>query len=307
MTEQLLGIDWGSTNRRAYLVTASGSRLLRHEDDRGILAENGQFAASLNALRTQLGVSPDIPVVMSGMVGSAQGWQEVAYLGNHVSLGDLPRSLSPLQDLAAGESCFIVPGYYYADHEIDVMRGEETQLLGALALGHGSGWVVLPGTHSKWVYINSGRMAHWSTYMTGEMFAMLSREGTLSSLLRVGVEHEDMADFDAGIVFARKRLTLTNALFSVRARVVSGAMPATKARAFVSGLLIGTEFVGAQDSDTVCESITLIGSDALVQRYARAASLFNIAVKIMDPHDVYCAALSRIFVGVQTQGNFHAR
>jgi 2-dehydro-3-deoxygalactonokinase len=295
MADRVLGVDWGTSNRRAYLVDRTGNCERFFEDDRGMLAEQGRFAESLDALRSTMDVGPDVPVVLSGMVGSAQGWREVPYLGNEVPLSALPAHLVQVRP-----GCLIVPGYRRSGPDVDVMRGEETQLLGALALGHADGWVVLPGTHSKWVALAGGRMERWSTYITGELFAMLGREGTLAPLLRAGHEQENPADFDAGLALAQRRLPLTNALFGVRARVVSGALDAASARAFVSGLLIGTEFVGAFDNGTACESIVLVGSPQLVQRYARAAAHFAIGVTVLDPHAAYRAALSRFLA----QGTF---
>jgi 2-dehydro-3-deoxygalactonokinase len=292
MAGQILGIDWGTTNRRAYLVSDDGRCLRTHEDDRGMLAESGRFAASFDELLTRMEIASDVPVVMSGMVGSTQGWQEVAYLDNAVPLSALPSHLSPLRDGLSGRSCYIVPGYCRRGEDVDVMRGEETQLFGALSLGQPDGWVALPGTHSKWAYLRDGRIERWSTYMTGEMFAMLARGGTLSALMAIDTETDDVDAFNDGVALARRRLPLTHALFSVRARVVSGVMPAAKARSFVSGLLIGTEFADAHDSGSPCDTVSLICSPMLVSRYERAATLFGIGVATIDPHAAYCAALT---------------
>jgi 2-dehydro-3-deoxygalactonokinase len=161
MDAHLLGIDWGTSNRRAYLVDRAGACLRRHADDQGLLAVNGGFAASLAALRRLMQVDAAVPVVMAGMVGSASGWQEVPYLGTDVALDDLPRHLVAV---GGGTDVRIVPGYVGAVPDVDVMRGEETQLLGA---GVRDGWIVLPGTHSKWVYLRAGRIERLSTFMTG--------------------------------------------------------------------------------------------------------------------------------------------
>jgi 2-dehydro-3-deoxygalactonokinase len=121
---------------------------------------------------------------MSGMVGSASGWQEVDYLDASVPLEQLPQHLAAVTDPAWAGRCHIVPGYVYRNGAAaDVMRGEETQLLGAVALGHRDGWLVLPGTHSKWVLLRDGVIQSFATYMTGELFAMLSKGGTLSAMM----------------------------------------------------------------------------------------------------------------------------
>ena len=282
----LLGIDWGTSNRRAYLINQRGECLARHADDQGMLAARPHFAASIDSLMAAMQVGPDVPIVASGMIGSAQGWHEVPYLERDVPLAALPAHLRQVAPLRA-----IVPGYCQRGDEVDVMRGEETQLLGALALGQRDGWVILPGTHSKWVLLRDGMIRHIATFMTGELFATLSAQGTLAALM-TGPDNE--AAFAAGMAQARQRAPLSNALFRVRARVVTGAMPAADARSFLSGLLIGTEFVAALDmlGDSP-GSLASIASPALQQRYAAAAECFGLTLRALDPDQVYCAALAR--------------
>ena len=291
MNTTLLGIDWGTSNRRAYLVDRAGNCLARHEDGQGMLAVGRDFAASLAALRDTMRIDAAVPVLMSGMVGSASGWQEVPYLGTDVALADLPAHLAPV---AGHPGCYIVPGYCAREGSVDVMRGEETQLLGALMLGIRDGWTVLPGTHSKWVFLRAGRVDQLATYMTGELFAMLAAGGTLSTLMAAGAD--DAAAFEAGLQEARRARPLSNALFGVRARVVAGAMPAAQARSFVSGLLIGTEFVAAQAHAAEQDgALSIIGSPALAGRYAGAAAHFGMTARAFDPHALFVQALSHFF------------
>jgi 2-dehydro-3-deoxygalactonokinase len=191
-----------------------------------------------------------------------------------------------------------VPGYCYRgeDGDVDVMRGEETQLLGAQALGQGDGWVVLPGTHSKWVLLRDGATERFFTFMTGELFAALAAGGTLAPLIAAGdaAGRVDDGAFAAGVAAARLRAPLSNALFGVRARVVAGVMPAAQARDFVSGLLIGAEFIAARELNAPA-SLTLLGSPALTVRYASAAALFGMAVETSDAESLYTSALSCFF------------
>jgi 2-dehydro-3-deoxygalactonokinase len=286
-SRRLLGIDWGTSNRRAYLVDAAGTCLAERADDQGMLAARPDFAGSLAQLLAALDVGPDTPVVASGMVGSAQGWREVPYLDIDVPLEALPDHLFRIDDPRAGRPCLIVPGYAQRGGHVDVMRGEETQLLGAVALGRRDGWFVLPGTHSKWVLLEDGAVRRIATFMTGELFATLSAHGTLAPLMAQDLD--DDAAFAAGLDEARRGAPLSNALFGVRARVVTGAMPAAHARSFVSGLLVGAEFVAAGGD----APLTCIGSNALQARYARAATHFGMTLSGLDPDRVYCAALAR--------------
>ena len=282
MDAHLLGIDWGTSNRRAYLVDRAGTCLRRHADGQGLLAVNGDFAGALAALRHAMQVDETVPVVMAGMVGSASGWQEVPYLDTDVALSDLPRHLATVRDAAR---CWIVPGYAGAVPDVDVMRGEETQLLGA---GVRDGWIVLPGTHSKWVYLRAGRVARLSTFMTGELFALLGAHGTLRTVM-TGEAADDEA-FADGLRDAQRRAPLTHSLFGVRARAVTGRMAAVQVRSYVSGLLIGTEFVAAGLHDDA-GTLHLIASDALAGRYALAAAQFGRRAVALDPDQVFLAAL----------------
>ncbi|MFK3737354.1 2-dehydro-3-deoxygalactonokinase [Massilia sp. TN1-12] len=288
---RLLGIDWGTSNRRAYLVGPGGACLDRRSDDQGMLAARPDFGPSLAALLADMGTGADVPVVASGMIGSAQGWKETPYLDASVPLEDLPQHLVPVQDAASGRSCLLVPGYREQDGEgrVDVIRGEEMQLLGAVAMGRRDGWFVLPGTHSKWVRLEEGVIRHVSTFMTGEFFATLGKQGTLAPLM----DGPDIdAAFDAGVAEAGHRALLTNALFGVRARVVTGAMPAAHTRSFVSGLLIGAELLAALDltSDARGEVVS-IAAPRLHGYYARAGGQLGIALAPLDPDAVYVAAL----------------
>lgn len=253
----LLGIDWGTSNRRAWWLGAAGEVLAEHADDQGLLAAQGRFVQSLQDL---LRAGPALPercfILMAGMVGAATGWQEAPYMDAAQPLTQLTRHLLPVA--AAGPRSFIVPGVCFSapDGTVDVMRGEETQLLGALALGHGDGWYVLPGTHSKWVRLENSRVADLATYMTGELFALFTQHGTLGSVTRAPAVDAPQADlqtaaqttaqttahaFERGVA-AAARSGLSNALFGCRAQVVAGRMPASDAREYLSGLLIGAEW-----------------------------------------------------------------
>jgi 2-dehydro-3-deoxygalactonokinase len=295
MHRHLLGIDWGNSNRRAYLIDNKGRTVDTYSDGLGMLAMHGEFAAALAALVQQMNIDSATPIVLSGMVGSAQGWREAPYLSIRTPLTNLPDHLIRVDDPSiAGRAVWIVPGYRQDEAQggIDVMRGEEIQLLGAVAQGHADGWLVHPGTHSKWVLLRDGVIERFATFMTGELFSALSTSGTLAPLMGAGADNE--AAFVAGLAEARRRAPLSRALFGVRARVVAGAMPVAHARDFVSGLLIGTEFVAAQDLQ-VATSVTLLGSPVLEARYNLAASHFGTTVEMLDADVVYATALRQFF------------
>lgn len=286
-----IGIDWGTTHRRAWLLDARGEVLAFHRDDQGSLACRGRFAAALQQLLARWPVAGQVPVVMAGMVGSALGWQEVPYLDAAVPLAELSHGLVPVADAPAGARWFIVPGMAWrgAGGRADVMRGEETQLLGALALAPAEGWTVLPGTHSKWVLQQAGRVAVLRTYLTGELFAALRERGTLAPLMAAG-EGEDAAAFDVG-VRALGDEELSRALFGARARVMVGAGAAAGTAEYVSGLLIAAEWRDAVRAGmSGSQPVRLVGEPTLTERHARCARLFDCRTEVLDPEAVQHAA-----------------
>jgi 2-dehydro-3-deoxygalactonokinase len=351
----IVGIDWGTTHRRAYALDAGGRLLAEFADDQGLLAARGRFPAALADARRGLaaaigsseagsggppapgaealagavpGAAADdlagVPVILSGMVGSAQGWREAPYLECDVPLTALGQHLVPLDDPASGGRCAIVPGYRGRGPTglVDVMRGEETQLLGAVCLGHGDGWFVLPGTHCKWVLLRDGHIVSFATYLTGELFALLGAQGTLAPLLaqpRDPQAPESEAAFMAGFEAARGA-ALSNVLFACRAQVVGGGMPAADAAAWLSGALIGAEWhdvaargtsadspvpaAGAASEGCVARSraaglparVTLLGAPGLVARHAWVARRLGVTTTVVDPRDAYLAALRALLV-----------
>jgi 2-dehydro-3-deoxygalactonokinase len=286
-----IGIDWGTTHRRAWLLNVRGEVLAFHRDDQGSLACRGRFAAALQQLLARWPAARQVPVVMAGMVGSALGWQEVPYVDATVPLTELSHRLVPVADAPLGAHWFIVPGMAWrgAGGRADVMRGEETQLLGALALAPAEGWTVLPGTHSKWVLQQAGTVAVLRTYLTGELFAALRERGTLAPLMAAGAG-EDANAFDVG-VRALGDEELSRALFGARARVMAGGAAAAGTAEYVSGLLMAAEWRDAQRAGlSGSQPVRLVGEPTLTERHARCARLFDCRTEVLDPEAVQRAA-----------------
>jgi 2-dehydro-3-deoxygalactonokinase len=307
MTAAFIGIDWGTTHRRALVIGAQGETIAEHADAEGALACVGRFRASLEALLLRWPeVGPDVPVVMSGMIGSASGWQPVPYLGGDTPVGELARALVRVSDAPVGRRWFIVPGWCLRDDatgEVDVMRGEETQLFGAIHLarargakGEGltDGLYALPGTHSKWARLRAGRVVELRTYMTGELFALLGERGTLASVMhgvRRSVAPDDPA-FEAGVraMCGTSPPALSHALFGARARVVTQSLAPQAAVAYVSGLLLGAEWADARRHPSPDEPVRLIGAPALVALHAACAAQFGRHVEVLAVEAVQRAA-----------------
>ena len=288
MRVRLVGIDWGTTHRRAEWLGEGGELLAQAHDGLGVLAAQGRFAESLAELLRQGPPADDAAIVMAGAIGSASGWQEVPYLDATVPLVELGRRLVPLE---GAPGCFIVPGVRWRDGQgdVDVMRGEETQLLGALRLlgAQADGWYLLPGTHSKWVRLQGGVVTALRSYLSGELFALLGAGGTLAPLMQ-GDGFDDEA-FDRAVDGLGDE-ALSHALFGARARVVTGAMPAASARAFVSGLLIGAEWRDALRPPRVAAPLRIVGEPSLARLHERCARRFGVATQVLDVRSVQRAA-----------------
>jgi 2-dehydro-3-deoxygalactonokinase len=290
-----VAFDWGTTHRRAYALDASGHCINEHADADGALACKGRFPEALASAMQALNATPK-RVLMSGMVGSALGWKEVPYVSDDVPLTDLAQHLTEVASPAGGPRPLIVPGYCVRDAfgQPDVMRGEETQLLGAVTLGHATGWFVLPGTHSKWVQLQEGRVRQLRTYMTGELFNLLGQHGTLAAAIGAHTQDWDSAIFAEGVKAAANG-SLSRALFGTRARVVTGDMPASHTKAYLSGLLIGTELHDVHrsaDGTGDTGRFKLIGSPELATHYEAAAALLGLNVEVLDARAAFLSAMA---------------
>jgi 2-dehydro-3-deoxygalactonokinase len=293
-----LGIDWGGTHRRAWRYDGE-SLVARHDDSAGLLSVAPRFAASLPVLLAGLGLPAGAPatLVMAGMVGSAQGWQEAPYLDASRSLLELPQRLVRLTAPGAPDNAWIVPGVRWQGmgDAVDVMRGEETQLLGALHLlgggAHANGWYVLPGTHCKWVWLEGGRIRWLRTYLTGELFALLGERGTLAPLMQHGRDQHDTQAFSRGVTHAAEA-AMSHALFGARARVVTGALPREAAASYVSGVLIGTEWhdLRRQPGLAADAPVRVIGAPRLAALHAACAAQLGHQVELLDVQAVQAAA-----------------
>ena len=279
----LIGVDWGTSAFRAFLLDSTGAILDRRAAPRGILAvKAGDFA---NVLSAEIGdwlSAGRCPVVMSGMIGSRQGWLEAPYVTCPAGAADLAAGLVPLA--AAGMNVRIVPGVETATATMrDVMRGEETQIFGALArLKLDSGRFVLPGTHSKWAIVADGRIASFATYMTGEIYAACKAHTILGRLMEEA--GDSRAAFARGVREGAKSGTpgaLLHRLFGVRTAGLFGEVPGADLSDYLSGLLIGSELADAGLGGI--PAVRIIASAALAARYQAAAAELGFETAVVDP------------------------
>ena len=288
MIPAFLAVDWGTTNRRCFTVAADGRVMSRTADDHGIL-NVPDFPAEIAALRAAAGATP---ILLAGMVGSTRGWIEVPYVTAPAGLGEIAAGIGRPQD-----GVVIVPGVLHGDAvRPDIMRGEEVQVIGALAMGLiGDGLACHPGTHTKWIEIEDARIARFRTVMTGDIFAALKATSILSDVLA----HEPAADdvFLQGVDHGLENPDLTAELFGVRARVVTGQMSAADGASRISGLLIGTDVrtgLGRGRADVV----PLIGDPALCARFALALERAGRETVIIDGEAAFVAGARAIMAEI---------
>ena len=294
MTADWIAVDWGTSNLRVWAM--QGDRVLAHsasDDGMGKLTAQEFEPALLRLISPWLGAEVT-PVIACGMLGSRQGWHEAPYRAvpcAPVQPGTLVTVVTQDPRLRVQ----IVPGLKQSA-PADVMRGEETQIAGALAgLAQFDGVLCLPGTHSKWADIAQGQVAGFRSFMTGELFALLTQH----SVLRHGLGGEGWEDaaFEQGVAeaFASPHAG-TAALFTLRAEGLLTGLPAASARARLSGLLIGAELVSARDF-WANRPVVLIGAKALSGLYAQALGLQGIDCQSFDATSCTLAGLSAARLG----------
>jgi 2-dehydro-3-deoxygalactonokinase len=230
-----------------------------------------------------------LPAILCGMVGASLGWTVAPYVDCPADLGALANNLTTVADgvrIVPGLRCQGIFG------TPDVMRGEETQILGWLAQHPdyriGRQIVCHPGTHAKWVLVEDGRIARFLTAMTGELFAVLSQH----SVLKSNAPAEDDVAFDQGLAAAGPGDALAARLFSARARVVGGDAPSESTSSYLSGLLIGAEVASVPRLlGEASARIALLGAAGLCDRYRRALTRAGAEVEVFDGEAAAVAGL----------------
>jgi len=299
MQAQLIALDWGTTSLRAYLLGPAGQVLKMRSLACGIMqlpntprliadhwCADGFELAFDEACADWLQDNPGIAVIACGMVGSAQGWHEAAYRETPASLGALSTALQTVRSVR-GVEVHIVPGVIQHSTLPNVMRGEETQVLGVLQTHpHLNDCLIgLPGSHSKWVQVQDGCLVHFDTFMTGELYAAVC-EHTILGRTQQQAEQFDAAAFDRGVQVALspdgERGPLST-LFSARTLSLTGQLSPVQQPDYVSGLLIGHELVALGNvlrrrrGGQPLPAIILIGNTQLCERYRRALGACGFA------------------------------
>ncbi|MEL4870661.1 2-dehydro-3-deoxygalactonokinase [Pantoea agglomerans] len=262
MTSRYIAIDWGSTNLRAWLYQDEQC-LESRQSEAGVTRLNGKSPEAVLAEVTQNWRDGATPVVMAGMVGSNVGWKIAPYLPVPAHFSAIGEQLT-----SVGDNIWIIPGLCVSrDDNHNVMRGEETQLLGARTLSPSSVYV-MPGTHCKWVQADAEQIHDFRTVLTGELHHLLLTH----SLVGAGLPAQEAspAAFNAGLERGLASPDVLPKLFEVRASHVLGNLPREQVSEFLSGLLIGAEVATMRDFVPSGQAITLVAGSALTSRYQQA-------------------------------------
>jgi 2-dehydro-3-deoxygalactonokinase len=279
----MIAVDWGTSSLRVYRLDGCGSVLEMRSSSRGILSvEKGNFAAALEAQAKDWIAAGDRPVMISGMIGSRQGWLEVPYVTCPAGFEEIVAGMRKVT--WDGGTAWIAPGLTCRDEAgiPDVMRGEEVQILGVLdRLGPGAHTVCLPGTHSKWVEVTDGRIMRFTTHMTGEAFAVFKAHSILGRMMKDGAS--DLAAFEDGVRRSADAGGLLHHLFGVRTRGLFGELTEAIAASYLSGMLIGHEIRSAHGRRG---RVHVLCSAQLAEIYGRAFSVLGIEANALDPDSV---------------------
>jgi 2-dehydro-3-deoxygalactonokinase len=276
----LIAVDWGTTNLRAYLIDAQGKILEHRSCPGGVMSvQDRNFEAPLLSVVGEWLAQAKLPLIAAGMIGSRQGWREAPYLPcpARIDIAALQLTAVPFQDsqgethqllIGAGVQCVDDSGLH------DVMRGEETQLWGS-DLSDGA-VCILPGTHCKWAWMGTGgEIQQFRTYMTGELFALLTKHGILGRLMKPG---EDDQAFKRGVLLGKNDSAhASHIIFSARTAGLMGTLASESLSDYLSGILIGLEIGSSMKiAGALPTQIHLIGDDELCMRYAKALQAVEI-------------------------------
>ncbi len=293
----LLACDWGTTRLRAWTLGDAGEVLAERSFELGVsrLAAGEAEGVFRDQVRPSL-AAERLPAILCGMIGSDLGWRPAGYAACPAGPEDVARALVRVEEEPA--PVLIVPGVRGPGlGGADVMRGEETQVFGWMALEaaetQGRTLLCHPGTHAKWILVEGGRIVRFVTFMTGELYAVLGQH----SILKAADTPDHAEAFAEGLAAAGDGGALGARLFGTRARVVGAGKPAASTSSYLSGLLIGAEVAAAPGllGLAALEDVALVGDPALCGRYRQALEARGHRVSFRDGGEAARAGLSSLY------------
>jgi 2-dehydro-3-deoxygalactonokinase len=274
-THPFIAVDWGTSSFRAALIAPDGEILDELAEPRGITSfKQGEFAPYLIATCARMTKAGGQSFVLSGMVGSKDGMAEVPYCACPATVMDVARNVR----WAVKDRVAIAPGVRFEND--DVMRGEEIQIFGAAAvLQLRDATMVLPGTHSKWVNLESGAILGFNTFMTGEIYALLAQHSILAKSFSQQSTFFEPQAFLKGIDYASEGVSLLNTAFSVRVKSLFKELAPEHVASYLSGIVIGEELAAMQVQPGV--ELIVVGSQQLTERYQLALEHLGAQVRTL--------------------------
>ncbi|MEM1429808.1 MAG: 2-dehydro-3-deoxygalactonokinase [Pseudomonadota bacterium] len=295
-----IAVDWGTSHLRAWLIGGDGTMLGSRASDAGMgRLRRDQFeGALLDLVGDALPPTGPVQVLCCGMAGSRQGWAEAAYL----PVPCVPPTASKATRVLTSDPRLdvrLLPGLKQG-RPADVMRGEETQIAGVLAKEPAfDGVICLPGTHSKWAQVSAGEVVSFRTFLTGEMFALLSQHSVLRHT--IGADGWDDDAFAAAVADGLSTPARLSAdLFTLRAEALLTGLAPDTARARLSGLLIGVELAAARPY-WLGQSVTIVGESSLARAYAQALKAQGLQPRSLPAEDVTLAGLASARHGARAE------
>jgi 2-dehydro-3-deoxygalactonokinase len=289
---KLIAVDWGTTRLRARLLDATGAILAEAISDKGIGPLNG--SGHETAFESLVAPWPAVPAIMTGMVGSRQGWREAAYVPCPADATGIAAALTRFTT-STGREVAIIPGLSVG--KSNVMRGEETQIVGLTHAEPGfTGTAILPGTHSKWARMHGGAAVEFASFISGELFALLAKQ----SLLRHSVSDPDkIGDVSASPAFRAgveevRAVPFPATLFPVRARQLLTDTKPDANLAHLSGLVIGGEIAAATTMGLARGALRIVAAGPLARAYGVALDVFGLSAEMRDGDAMALAGLVRI-------------
>lgn len=292
-SDNFIAVDWGSSNLRLW-VYQQGQCVWQHVSQDGVIKHQASTFKDIWLSLLHLcpySLTKDTTAVMSGMIGSNIGWKDSHYLLCPTSVKALSQYLTRVED-AGPVPVFIIPGLQIAGPDTyNVMRGEETQLLGVLA---DNSWYVFPGTHCKWVYVKNGKVCDFQTIMTGEFFHLLLHHSIVGkNVLR---HKSNTQDFLAGAERGKYETCLPRSVFELRSRIVSNSLSSDALYETLSGLLIGHEIAQMLQhySISIEDEVVVVGNNDLLIRYQTVFHYFGYRCRLINGEMAFIQGIRRL-------------
>ncbi|WID94465.1 2-dehydro-3-deoxygalactonokinase [Bosea vestrisii] len=296
MPKPLIALDWGTTRARAFLIGEDGTVLGKRSADRGIQSvPPGGFPAAFAEIAGEFRQArSDATVLLAGMVGSRNGWVEAPYVACPASPEEIAAAGLAVT-LDDGTQATILPGLSCDEGAFDVMRGEETLIVG---LGLSDGIACLPGTHSKWAEVKGGRITRFASFMTGEIYGLLREHSILARLASEPTGDDAAEGARRGLAAAKRPGGLLNAAFHARSDVLGGRMAGGAVGPYLSALLVAQEIEGARALFGGLANLYLVADGVLAQSYGRALAATGLEHTLTTPEDAFVAGVTRLAAGL---------